>query len=97
MSFIEKGLTAKDICSIIRSCKDSGVTEIKLGDTVIKFGVNDFPQNAPISAYTPQPSSDVAQEIPQSNSAELQDALLAVEDPLAWEERQLLGDEDARS
>lgn len=94
MSNTENRLTAKDICSIIRSCKDSGVSEIKLGDTVIKFGVSDFPQAAPISAYTPQPGSDVAQEIPQSNSQELQDALLAVEDPVAWEARQLMGDQD---
>ena len=96
MSHIENKLSAKEICSIIKTCKEAGVKEFVLHDLSLKFGIKDFPEITPTSVYTPQPGTIVESEITKTESKDLQDALLAVDDPVAWEERQLLGDEDEK-
>lgn len=35
---MEKVLSAKDICSIVKACASSGVTDLQMGDLHIKFG-----------------------------------------------------------
>jgi hypothetical protein len=54
---MEKVLTAKDICSIVKACASSGVREITLGDILIKFG------SAPLDEPKPNIHYEIAPQI----------------------------------
>lgn len=95
MSNTEKWLTAKEICSIINSCKSSNVKEFTFNSLNIKFGVEDKIET--VHTHTVSVSDQgtpFESEVPRPQITEIDDALLAVENPLLWEERQIMGAAD---
>lgn len=93
----QKSLTAKQISSIIRACKSSGVSELQFGDLLIKFG--------PIQEKAISPWANTQEEffIPEETiqkitmpgdqepekEIDLED--LQITDPVAWEQLRIQG------
>ena len=97
---IEKNLDSNGICSIIKSCADSGVTYFELGDLKIGFGKK--PKKVVIDPDWLKPDSDheqdleeeipvITEEIPETKEDEQERiaqelAFLQQEHPHEWEE-----------
>lgn len=86
-------LKSKDICSIIKACKDGGVAEFEYGSLRLRFGGGDqTAQDA--SQHMPQ-----VDELPTSDKltspgvvADMQEAVeesLMVSDPVGWESAEI--------
>lgn len=93
-------LTAKDITSIIRACKDSNIQEFKYKELEISFGAEEKDDLTPQEIL--QPSVYYADSTPpkkhhfmeaESEQEYEDDYQLAVIDPVAWEEEQLKEEE----
>lgn len=97
-------LTAKEICEIIKACKDSEVSSLKFGELKLKFGPPKAKfvrpeQTQEISEIDYEPTEDSVEIDPNLETTqkeildEVEMANLALEDPEAYEEM-LLGLED---
>lgn len=88
---MEKNLTAKDICSIVKACASSGVREITLGDVIIKFGgpIEDTPSNIHYTVTHPYLDNEVTTDegSEESNNDDLDQLLM--ENPAEYERRRL--------
>lgn len=87
--------TASDICSIIKACKGSGVTELVLGDLKIGFGPKDhaWPE-MPLPRQLNFKDVDSNQNAsPTEIDQEEINYQLAIDDPVAWERQQLEGND----
>jgi hypothetical protein len=95
-----KGLSAKDICQIIKSCKQAGVENLKLADIEIRFS-SQRNESAPTHrngdavvveeefppTEDPQPlgNADLMKQMDEQAVSEAEESQLAIEDPLAYE------------
>lgn len=88
-------MTSADICAIIKTCADSGVTFLCLGELTVEF--NNHRSEPPIQDEEVNP---MLQEVVSENEIErdeiaLRDDQLAhmeIEDPVAYERELLKGD-----
>ena len=74
----KKSFTAKELCEIIRQCKQDGVTELTLGDLYLSFQPKVVkPQVLPITPTSTQPpDAEISAEIQKQSEASIeQDAL----------------------
>lgn len=90
---MEKVLSAKDICAIVKACAENGVSSLKIGELHIELGVQEKPSEQPIQyIYSPQPTETTGVE---SSSSKPEDENYYdsqfdyIEDPAEWERRQL--------
>lgn len=92
-------LSAKDICSIVKACASSGVSDLKIGELHIKFGSVPITvtQDPTFIHYESQdlPSSkdDSTESLKSPQEKELGPIPddLYITDPVAWEEANLRG------
>jgi hypothetical protein len=86
-------LTAKDVCSIIKACKCSGVTDIKIGEIEISFKKEASWPEASLYASLPKNNanniSQTEMTTEPSVAADEYNYQLAIDDPSAWERSQL--------
>lgn len=85
---MEVELTAKDICSIIRACKSSGVKKFKLSS--LEF---DLEADSSVQLRTPYWGTNAAQDDTNQMAFDHDEAnmQLALENPVEWEKMQLEG------
>lgn len=91
--------SATEICAILRACAKAGVQQITLGQLSVTFSDTGKPNpvlsHIPIYNTLPQaPQMQLPIEEERSQTKyidEVSDYLLAVEDPVAFEEQQLRG------
>lgn len=75
----EKALSAKDICAIIKECKDSGINELNYGSLHLNFAKKEEPEQN-VSTYINKPTISKEEELERLKD----EALLA--DPELYEE-----------
>lgn len=83
-------LSAKDICDIIKACKGSGISELSVGDLIIRRGVGEDTAlvDTPIARSRPILEEKVGVESlaeQEQMTKEDQLALLRIENPLEYE------------
>lgn len=100
----QSGLKAKDICDIIKECKDVGVAELKFGDLHIKFnsqGPAESVQSQDILTQNVLPGppelvshpGTITEELALMDEQEARDVLLSqlmIDDPAAYEKLHML-------
>lgn len=85
--------TAKEIASIIRACKSSGVTELDYNGLQLKFTVNTYTEDSSSQLNTPDTinqgivyTDELNEDVYQDHDLEeLRKHNLMLEDPLAYE------------
>jgi hypothetical protein len=101
---LEFSLSAKEICSIIKTCKEAGVQSFELGalhfnlapEVVKEITTSNTWDQPPSYNSSVQPQSDT-QSTTQNNSQDneapdLEDDLLPILDPTRWEENLMKAD-----
>ena len=97
---LEFSLSAKEICSIIKACRDAGVQTFELGQLHMNFGPEPAkeiaePQNPwtityPVSVQTQVDTQSTTNINTQDKEEpDLEDDLLPILDPTQWEENRL--------
>lgn len=84
----KKGLSARDVCSIIRNCKDARIAKFVWGDLVINF-TNEIIADTITNVV---PVDDVTEDVmPDSapNTPDLEQ--MKIENPLEWEKLVSMG------
>jgi len=98
-------MNAKEVCSIVKACATSGVSEIRLGELHVVFKSPAAKAIAVADQYTTLNTHSAPDDLRQLEFAEPElnrfhqqereeDLLLVVENPEEWERRQL-EDQDA--
>ena len=91
---MEIDLTGKDICNIIKACKETGVTELCLGSLQLKFGKTPevVDQQLPVAEPLPTPPQSEPTEqklqLTIGDEAQLEEAFFAqqlIDDPTGFE------------
>jgi hypothetical protein len=100
-NMVKKGLSAKDICQIIKECQGTGVSHIKLGDLSIEFhphrneAAADSGQNADHGPLVVNELDNNKSLSTMMNDELLEEASvtqLMIDDPLAYEKFQMSKD-----
>lgn len=88
----EKSLSAKEISSIIRACKSSGVKELQFQGLSIKFEPESEKATSPWIHYQAktehwpeETSAPISEEVEANEPSELDLEDLQITDPVAWE------------
>ena len=86
-------MDAKELCAIIKACKNSGVTDFKMGDIVIGFAKVDetWPTYSQAKSIKPIGEHEIPQMTQDPDEYHYQ---LALENPVEWERQQLEGNQD---
>jgi hypothetical protein len=90
---------AKDICSIIKACKDSGVKHLSLGELSIKFDASERGLPVDISPHSVansnvEPPKQIITPMDREQERILEETRLMIEDPMGYEQRIMDGDID---
>ena len=89
-------LNAKDICDIIKACKGSGISELAVGDLIIRRGNPEaLVEGIPTARAKPLLEEKIGVESLQTDEQMTKEdrlALLQLEDPLEYERLMLAGD-----